>query len=96
MSIDKRILDRKNELIKSVSEILEVMKRLDYEKKYEDPLVEPKIIGKAIRDGILDAPHLKGVPVAKGNILTGFREGACISIDNYGNIISEKERLSKI
>jgi hypothetical protein len=96
MMIDKRILDRKNELIENANEILEAINRLDYRKEYEDPLTEPKIIGKAIRDGILDAPHLKGVPAAKGNIVTGFKEGACVLIDGHGNIISEKERLRKI
>ncbi|MDD3520654.1 MAG: methionine synthase [Actinomycetota bacterium] len=96
MSIESAIDGRKKELIDDAKEILDAIKNLDYEKKFKDPLTEPEIIGKAIRKGILDAPHLKGVPAAKGEIITGFIKGACVSVDDSGKILKEKERLKNI
>ncbi len=96
MSIDGNITARKKALINDAGEILSYIKKLDCDKKFEDPLAEPEIIGKAIRKGILDAPHLKGVPAAKGKIVTGFIKGACVLIDDSGKILSEKERLKNI
>lgn len=88
--------ERKKMLINDAREILKSIERLDYKKEYEDPLIEPEIIGKAIRKGILDAPHLKGVAAARGEIMTGFRQGACVTIDSSGEMISERKRLKNI
>jgi hypothetical protein len=50
---------RKKQLINDANLILEEIKKLDFNNKYKDPLAEPEIIGKAIRSGILNAPHIK-------------------------------------
>ena len=96
MLIDESISERKKILVNDAMEILEAIKKLDYDNKFENPLAEPEIIGMAIRKGIMDAPHLKGVPAAKGEIKTGFINGACVSIDDSGKILNEKERLKNI
>lgn len=96
MSVEGNISERKRELINDAKEILNCIKKLDCDNRFEDPLTEPEVIGKAVRKGILDAPHLKGVPAAKGKIKTGFINGACVSVDEEGKILSEKERLKNI
>lgn len=96
MSVEGNISERRRELVDDAKEILNCIRKLDCRKRFEDPLTEPEIIGKAVRKGILDAPHLKGVPAAKGKIKTGFINGACVSIDKEGKILSEKERLKNI
>lgn len=96
MSVEGNISERKRELINDAKEILNCIKKLDCYNRFEDPLTEPEVIGKAVRKGILDAPHLKGVPAAKGKIKTGFINGACVSVDEEGKILSEKERLKNI
>jgi hypothetical protein len=90
------INERKKVLVDEAKEILKSIKKLDYKKEFEDPLSEPDIIGRAIRKGILDAPHLKGVAAAKGKIITGFKMGACMVLDSSGKILSERERLKNI
>ncbi len=87
---------RKKILISDAKEILKSIEKMDYKKEFEDPLTEPEIIGKAVRKGILDAPHLKGVAAAKGEIITGFKHGACVALDASGEVLNEKERLKNI
>ena len=76
--------------------IIEKIKMLDSEKEFEDPLVSPAIISRAIKKGILDAPHLYGVKAANGTIRTMFIDGMITVIDENGRPISERERLDRI
>jgi methylmalonyl-CoA mutase cobalamin-binding subunit len=96
MKNDESVRNRKESLIKDAKLIMEKIKSLSVHNKYEDPLIEPEIIAGAIRTGILDAPHLEGVIGVCGKLRTLFFNGANMPVDNYGNIISEEERLSKI
>ena len=96
MKLDSRIKARKESLVKDAKLILEKIKHLDSDNSYDDPLVSPKIIARAIKLGVLDAPHLQGVTAACGKIRTVFIDGACVAVDKNGKIISEKERLEKI
>jgi len=96
MKKDDDVVNRKENLVKDAKLIIEKIKSLDENKKYKDPLIVPEIIGKAIKTGILDAPHLEGVRGACGKLKTLFINGANMPVDDCGNIISEEERLSKI
>ena len=93
-SLDERT--RKKTLIAETNLILEEIKRLDIDKRYEDPLSEPEIIGMAIKKGIMDAPHLEGVSSACGKIKTMFFDGANMPVDDCGNMIGEAERLRRL
>jgi len=95
MKLDSKVKARKEGLIKDARLILEKIKQLNDAHKYNDPLVSPEIITKAVKLGILDAPHLQGVDAACGKIRTMFVDGACVTVDENGKIISEKERLEK-
>jgi len=96
MKLDKEVIKRKDQLISDTKLILEKIKQLDINNEYADPLIAPEIISKAIKIGILDAPHLQGVKAACGKIRTLFVNGACVSVDKDGKLISEEERLSKL
>ena len=88
---DKRVQQRKNELIKESKVLLDAIKKLG--NKSKDPWADPEILAKAIEIGLLDAPHLQGNPYAKGKIITKMTEGKCCAVaENTEKIISEKER----
>jgi len=63
----------------------------------EDPYSSPKVITRAIAAGILDAPHLRGNPYARGGMLTRIIDGAVISVDPAtGEPIDEQKRLEML
>ncbi len=61
-----------------------------------DPLIDPGVLAKSITTGILDAPHLKNNPFARGRIRTRIIDGACLAVDAAGNPLSEKDRLQHV
>lgn len=61
-----------------------------------DPLVHPETLARAVNLGILDAPHLRNNPFAKGRIQTRIFKGACEAIDSTGKPISETCRIQQI
>jgi len=96
MKLDREVKERKEELVRDAKLIIEKIKKLDKDNKYIDPLVSPVVISRAIKKGVLDAPHLCGVKAAKGTIRTMFFEGKNLAVDENFKPISEKDRLSKI
>ena len=94
MKLDHRVQERKKQLVGDAKLILQKIKELDRDSSFDDPLTAPEIIAKAIKLGILDAPHLHGVEAASGKIRTMFVEGANFAIDGEGKVLAEKERLN--
>ena len=93
---DRKIQDRKNELIKEVSILLEAIRDIADE-NIEDPWTSPETLAKAIRIGLLDAPHLKGNSYAKGCLETKIINGACYTVDTHTKtILPERERVARI
>jgi len=96
MKSDPDVIKRMKELTGDALLIINKIKELDYESKFEDPLISPEIISRAIRKGILDAPHLKGVKAAYGKSRTSFFNGANFAIDKNGVLLSEESRLESL
>lgn len=96
MKLDERVGQRKEELIADAKLIIDKIKKLDKDNKYKDPLISPAIISKAIKIGVLDAPHLRGVKAAKGAIRTMFIDGKNLTVDQDYKPVSEKDRLGRI
>ncbi|MGM0367562.1 MAG: methionine synthase [Actinomycetota bacterium] len=94
MKLDQKVQERKKQLVGDARLILQKIKELDRDDSFEDPLAAPEIISKAIKLGILDAPHLQGVEAASGKIRTMFVKGANFTIDGKGKVLAEKERLN--
>lgn len=90
---DKRFKNRLEFLKKEVRYLLGEISKL---KNVEDPLVDPEVIYLAIREGLLDAPGLKGFSVAKGNFRTEIHEGYHVTVDDDGKILEEEERIRRV
>jgi len=62
-----------------------------------DPWTDPATLARAVRLGILDAPHLQGHPLACGRITTRVLGGACVAIEpDSGRVLTERERLHRL
>jgi len=93
---DPNIQQRKNELVKEAKLLLNAIKQIVPERT-RDPLSDPETLGKAVRIGILDAPHLRGSDIAKGTMTTKIINGACYAVDpRTGNPMSERKRIEEI
>lgn len=87
---DPVIIERKEQLIREANLIIEAIRNLGK----EDSLADPTVLEKAVRTGILDAPHLSGSMVAKGNVVTIPVEGRYVAINPVTReVLSEEERL---
>jgi methylmalonyl-CoA mutase cobalamin-binding subunit len=96
MTADPRVQQRKRELISEARVTLEAIKALA-DSRIKDPWTDPATLARAVQRGILDAPHLKGHPLAKGQILTRLVDGACVAVDaRTGDPLCEQERLKAL
>ncbi|MGI6357699.1 MAG: cobalamin-dependent protein [Bacillota bacterium] len=90
---DPTVQQRKEQLLEEASVLLEAIKNLG-QGMAADPLASPEVLAQAIRIGLLDAPHLKGNPVAKGQLVTSLVNGACVAVHPRTlKPITEAERL---
>lgn len=92
MTKDPRVLQRKDELIHEANILLYAIESLGG----KDPFINPEVLEKAVRMGLLDAPQLKGNPTAEGEIKTRIIDGACFAVNEKGEIIKEEERVQQI
>ena len=90
---DPMIEKRKKHLIKEARITLQVIKE-NAKAGCSDPLTDAECLAAAVKNGIMDAPHLKNNPFAAGTINTRIINGACEAVDDSGNIISEAQRLA--
>ena len=97
MTEDKRVQERKNELVEEAGVTLEAIKALGAG-KIRDPLVSPEVLTTAIKTGILDAPQLKNNLYARGEIHTSIdSRGACLAISSKNREpIMESERIRQL
>ncbi len=95
MKQDTVVQDRKNELIEEAKFLLNTIKSLYVES--EDPWSDPVVISEIIKEGIIDAPHLRGNKNAKGTLETRIIDGKCMAYSRIlGRAVSERERLSEL
>ncbi len=93
---DPALEQRKKSLKAEAGLILKAIARLG-EELCADPLTDPGVIARAIRQGILDTPHFNGRPGLQGKVKTGLVNGAWYAVDGRtGRIMPEKERLENI
>ena len=91
---DPAIQRRKEHLIKEANVTLQAIRSLSQESG-PDPFSDAAVLAQAVKEGILDAPHLRNNAFAKGEIKTTILDGACDVIDKNGNPLSEEERLAR-
>lgn len=93
---DPRIQERQQELVAESRFLLEAILNTAAPKA-PDPWTDPTTLSRAVRRGILDAPHLCGNPNAAGKVFTRVIDGACVSVDSRtGKRLSEKQRISRL
>ncbi len=91
---DPFILEHKERIKREALQLLDAISALD--SSCEEPWTSPVILTKAVKKGILDAPHLAGNAVARGRVATRLREGALRVVDQEGKVMSEEERLERL
>ena len=90
---DPEVISRKDHLVKEAKFLLATIKE-HYGPISPSPWSDPRTLAQAVKSGILDAPHLIGNPVARGETVTKMVNGACEAINpKTGEVISEAERL---
>ena len=91
-AIDNRVKKRVAELVREANVTLRAI-AVDGN---PNSWIDPNQLTKAVTSGILDAPHLRSNPYARGQIRTQIIDGACQSISKIGKPISENERLNSL
>ncbi|MCS7178974.1 MAG: cobalamin-dependent protein [Anaerolineae bacterium] len=97
MTTDPIVQERKEELIREAQATLEAIRALAGS-DVSDPLTDPATLARAVMTGILDAPHLRNNPYARGQIVTRVdARGACVTVDPAtGRPLREEERLARL
>jgi hypothetical protein len=93
MTADPHVQERREELAEETKLTLDAIVSLGGA-KVEDPWADAPTLARAVTIGILDAPQLKNNIYACGKICTRIVDGKCVAIDENGNRLSEKKRLS--
>ena len=97
MTADPVVQARKNELVREAEVTLAGIRSLA-DGEVADPLTDPVTLARAVLNGILDAPHLKNNPFARGEIVTRIDpRGACVAVNpETGHALTEEARLAHI
>jgi hypothetical protein len=95
LTVDPLVQERKQELISEARTLLSALTALGDDT--DDPLSDPRVLAKAIKTGILDAPHLKGNPEAAGLLETRVINGAVYAVDSSSKqVLTESSRLAAL
>jgi hypothetical protein len=97
MAADPAVQERTAELAREAQVTLEAIRALAGP-QVADPLTDPSTLARAVQVGILDAPHLRDNPFARGQIATRIdSRGACIAVDPAtSRALSEQARLRRL
>jgi len=93
MLADAKVRERKDHLIQEARITLQAIQNLRKDET-TDALTDAALLNSAVKQGILDAPHLKNNPFARGKIQTRIIHGACEAVDERGDRLTEKKRLA--
>jgi methylmalonyl-CoA mutase cobalamin-binding subunit len=97
MTADQIVQRRKEELVQEANVALEAIRALAGP-DVVDPFTDPATLRRAVTSGVLDAPHLRNNPFARGQIVTHMdRRGACVVVDPATeHILSEEDRIGRL
>jgi methylmalonyl-CoA mutase cobalamin-binding subunit len=97
MAADPAVQRRKGELVREARDTLGAIRQLAGP-DVADPLTDPATLARAVTTGVLDAPHLRNNPFARGQIVTRIDpRGACVAVDpTTGEPLSEEERIATL
>jgi hypothetical protein len=94
---DPAVQARKAELVAEAQMTLRAIRALA-EPGVTDAYTDPSTLTRAVTTGVLDAPHLKRNPYARGQIASRIdSRGACVAADGAtGRPLDERERLARL
>ena len=95
MTADPRVKERAAELVSEAQVTLAAIRALA-EPGVEDAFIDPRTLAKAVQTGILDAPHLRNNPFARGQTRTQIIAGKCLAVDETGKPLPERLRLQAL
>ena len=97
MTADPVVQERTQELVREAQVTLRAIRMLAMP-DIVDPFIDPATLARAVKAGVLDAPHLRGNPYARGQIATWMNgRGACVAIDSEtGWPLSEEVRIARL
>jgi methylmalonyl-CoA mutase cobalamin-binding subunit len=95
MTADPAIAKRRADLAAEATVLLDAI-RILAELEVADPFTDASTLARAVTSGILDAPQLVNNKFGRGQVRTRIVDGACVSVDKNGNLISEKKRLETL
>ncbi|HEX6989701.1 MAG TPA: methionine synthase [Bacillota bacterium] len=96
MTLDPRVQARKAELIEETRLLLDAVRQLA-PAGVADPWSDPETLTRAVTSGLLDAPHLRNNPTARGLVVTRIIDGACVAVDpDTRRPLPERERIARI
>ncbi len=90
---DPRVQARREHLVREAQITLDAIRAMAAP-DVRDPLTDPANLARAVITGILDAPHLRSNPYARGEVRTRIIHGACEAVAENGRPLSEAERLN--
>lgn len=94
MAADPRVQARKAELLAEARLLLEAIRDLATP-GVDDPWADPATLARAVHVGLIDAPHLRNNPEARGQVATRIIGGACRAVDpENGRPLAEEERIA--
>jgi methylmalonyl-CoA mutase cobalamin-binding subunit len=95
MTADPKITSRRRQLVEEARLALGAIRELA-SPGISDPWIDPQTLALSVRQGILDAPQLRGNRFARGQVQTRLIEGACLAVDLAGRPITERQRLAEL
>jgi hypothetical protein len=97
MTSDRAIQERRAQLVQEAQVTLDAIRTLAGPKVL-DPLTDPVTLTRAVTTGVLDAPHLRNNPFARGRVATRIdQRGACVAVDPAtGRGLLERERIAAL
>ena len=97
MAADPAVQERVRELVREAQTTLRAIQALAVPAT-DDPFTDPATLARAVRTGVLDAPHLRGNTYARGQVAVRIDgRGASVAIDTAtGWPLSEKVRIARL
>ncbi|MDI6770770.1 MAG: cobalamin-dependent protein [Anaerolineales bacterium] len=95
MTADPAVQARRAELVTEARVTLDSIRSLAAP-GVADALTDAATLARAVTSGLLDAPHLRNNPFARGEIITRIVDGACVAVDSDGRPLPEAKRLRKL
>jgi hypothetical protein len=95
LAADPLVQERRHQLVDEAKLTLDAVRQLAGP-GVRDPWSDPATLARAVKTGVMDAPHLKGNPEAAGAVLTMIKKGASVAIDpDTREPVSEQKRLER-